>query len=60
MSKEQPDRLQALIKAWNEEADRKLVLPLDDRSAIEILAEERPSDEAPRERYICYRDTAPG
>src|SRR5262245_39175046 len=59
LAKEQPDKLQALIKAWNEEADRNFVLPLDDRSAIEILGEERPSDEAARERYLYYPDTAP-
>jgi arylsulfatase len=59
LAKEQPDKLQALIKAWNEEADRNFVLPLDDRTAVEILGEERPSDEAVRERYIYYPDTAP-
>src|SRR5262245_19277680 len=59
LAKEQPEKLQALIKAWNEEADRNFVLPLDDRSALEILSEERPSDESPRERYIYYPDTAP-
>jgi arylsulfatase len=59
LAKEQPDKLQALIKAWNEEAERNFVLPLDDRSAIEILGEERPSDEAVRERYLYYPDTAP-
>jgi arylsulfatase len=59
LATEQPDKLQALIKAWNEEADRNFVLPLDDRSAIEILGEERPSDEAARERYLYYPDTAP-
>jgi len=59
LAKEQPDKLNALIKAWFEEADKNLVLPLDDRSAVEILGVERPSDEAPRERYIYYPDTAP-
>jgi arylsulfatase len=58
LAKENPDKLQALIKAWNEEADKNLVLPLDDRSAIEILGTERPSDEPARERYIYYPDTA--
>jgi len=59
LAKEQPDKLNALIKAWFEEAEKNLVLPLDDRSAVEILGVERPSDEAPRERYIYYPDTAP-
>jgi len=36
-----------------------MVLPLDDRSALEILGQERPSEEASRERYIYYPGTAP-
>jgi arylsulfatase len=36
-----------------------MVLPLDDRTAVQLLGIERPSDEAPRERYIYYPDTAP-
>jgi arylsulfatase len=59
LAKENPDKLQALIKAWNEEAEKNMVLPLDDRTAVEILATERPSDEPVRERYIYYPDTAP-
>jgi arylsulfatase len=59
LAKEQPEKLQALIKAWDEEAERNFVLPLDDRTAIEILSEERPSDEVVRERYLYYPDTAP-
>ena len=37
LAKEHPEKLQALIKAWFEEAEKNLVLPLDDRSALEIL-----------------------
>jgi arylsulfatase len=59
VSKENPDRLQALIKLWFEEADRNLVLPLDDRSAVELLTIERPQDEPPRTRYIYYPGTSP-
>ena len=59
LAKENPDKLKALIKAWFEEADKNMVLPLDDRSALEILAIPRPSEEAPRERYIYYPNTAP-
>ena len=33
------------------------MLPLDDRSAREVFAIERPSEEAPRERYIYYPGT---
>ena len=47
-----------MIKAWFEEADRNMVLPLDDRTAIEILGTPRPSDEPLRERYLYYPETA--
>ena len=59
LAKENPDKLQTLIKVWFEEADKNNVLPLDDRTAVEQLGIERPSDEAPRERYIYYPDTSP-
>jgi arylsulfatase len=59
LAKEDPEKLKALIKAWFEEADKNLVLPLDDRSATEILGTPRPSEEAPRERYIYYPGTVP-
>ncbi|MEJ8826498.1 sulfatase-like hydrolase/transferase [Variovorax humicola] len=59
LAKENPEKLQALIKTWFEEADKNMVLPLDDRSAIEQLGVERPSDEPARERYIYYPDTSP-
>jgi arylsulfatase A-like enzyme len=58
LAKEHPEKLQALIKAWFEEADKNLVLPLDDRTALEQLNITRPSEEAPRERYIYYPDTS--
>jgi arylsulfatase len=59
LAKENPEKLQALVKAWFEEAEKNLVLPLDDRTALEVLGLERPSEEAPRERYIYYPGTAP-
>ena len=59
LSKENPEKLEALKKAWFEEADKNLVLPLDDRTALEILNIERPSSEPPRERYMYYPGTAP-
>jgi arylsulfatase A-like enzyme len=59
LSKEHPDKLQGLIKVWFEEADKNFVLPLDDRTALELLNVERPSSEPPRERYIYFPDTAP-
>lgn len=59
LADQHPEKLQALIKAWFEEAEKNNVLPLDDRSAREIIGVERPSDEPPRDRYIYYPGTSP-
>jgi arylsulfatase len=59
LAKQYPDKVDALIKAWFEEADKNLVLPLDDRSAAELLGVERPSEEKPRTRYVYYPGTSP-
>jgi hypothetical protein len=59
LANEHPEKLQALIQAWFEEAEKNNVLPLDDRSARELLTVERPSDELPRDRYIYYPGTSP-
>ena len=59
LAKEHPEKLEALIKAWFEEADKNLVLPLDDRSALEIMNTPRPTEEGSRERYIYYPGTSP-
>jgi len=59
LAKQHPEKLQALIKIWFEEAEKNKVLPLDDRSATELLTVERPSEEEPRERYIYYPGTSP-
>ena len=58
LAKEHPEKLQSLIKAWFEEAEKNFVLPLDDRLAPEILATERPSEEEARERYVYYPGTS--
>jgi arylsulfatase len=59
LAAEQPEKLKALVKAWFEEADKNLVLPLDDRTPAEILGEARPSDEPARDRYTYFPGTAP-
>jgi arylsulfatase len=59
LAKKRPDKLKALIKAWFKEAEKNLVLPLDDRTAIEQLGIERPSEEKPRDRYVYYPGTSP-
>ena len=59
LSKEHPEKLEALIKIWFDEAEKNLVLPLDDRTAVEQLNLERPAEEVARERYIYYPGTSP-
>ncbi|POY38047.1 arylsulfatase [Solitalea longa] len=59
LAKENPEKLKELIAAWNDEADKNLVLPLDDRTAVEVLGVERPAEEKARERYVYYPGTAP-
>jgi arylsulfatase A-like enzyme len=54
-----PEKLDQLKQVWMEEAKKNLVLPLDDRSAVEILTTERPSTEPPREQWTYYPDTTP-
>jgi arylsulfatase A-like enzyme len=53
-----PEKLEELIKIWFAEAEKNLVLPLDDRSAREVFATERPAEEEARERYIYYPGTS--
>ena len=59
LAKKYPDKLKELINDWNQEAAKNLVLPLDDRSAIEVLGTERPSSEEPRDQYVYYPGTSP-
>jgi arylsulfatase len=59
LAKENPEKLKALISAWMDEAKKNNVLPLDDRTAVQQLGVERPSEEALRERYIYYPETEP-
>ncbi len=54
-----PERLEALIKVWFEEAEKNKVLPLDDRNATELFLIERPVAEPPRDTYIYYPGTSP-
>jgi len=59
LAKQYPEKLQALIKDWFEEADKNNVLPLDDRSCLELSLLQRPTEEPARERYLYYPGTAP-
>jgi arylsulfatase len=59
LAEQHPEKLQALIDAWFEEAEKNNVLPLDDRIARDLFATERPSSEPPRDTYIYYPNTSP-
>ena len=59
LSKEMPDKTREMANAWMEEAEKNMVLPLDDRTPVEILGVERPSEEPARDRYVYYPNTAP-
>jgi len=59
LAKKHPEKLKALIAAWNEEAAKNLVLPLDDRPAVVQAGIARPSEETARDRYVYFPGTAP-
>jgi arylsulfatase A-like enzyme len=59
LAKENPTKLKALIDLWFEEAKKNNVLPLDDRTPVELLGIQHPTTEPPRNRYIYYPDTSP-
>jgi arylsulfatase len=53
-----PDRLEELKGLWWYYAGVFKGLPLDDRSALEILSSPRPQPSEPRDRYVYYPGTA--
>ncbi len=55
---EHPELLERLKGLWFYNAGIYKGLPLDDRSAMEILTSPRPQPTAPRDRYVYYPDTA--
>jgi arylsulfatase len=59
LADEHPDKLKELIDAWFAEAKKNNVLPLDDRTALEVLGTPRPTEEPSRDTYIYYPDTEP-
>ncbi|WP_370980022.1 sulfatase-like hydrolase/transferase [Agaribacterium sp. ZY112] len=59
LSAQYPEKLEALKKEWYKQAQENLVLPLDDRTPLEILTTYRPTTEKKRERFIYFPDTAP-
>ena len=59
LAEQHPDKLDYLKGRWMEEARKNLVLPLDDRSPVEVLGIDRPSSEPAREHFVYYPDTTP-
>lgn len=58
LAAEYPEKLEELKGLWFFNAGKYDGLPLDDRTAGEILGAERPQPSKPRNRYIYYPDTA--
>ena len=54
LAEQYPEKVQELVAAWFEEAEKYHGLPLDDRSALEMITVERPQAEPPRDRYVYY------
>ncbi|WP_336515355.1 arylsulfatase [Pollutibacter soli] len=54
-----PEKVKELQALWLEEAKKNNALPIDDRTAVELLTIERPAEEKPRDRYLYYPGTAP-
>ena len=59
LAAEHPEKLQELVNLWFHEAGRYHGLPLEDRTAVEVLADPtRPQVAPPRDQYVYFPDTA--
>ena len=58
LATQHPEKVRTLVDLWYHQAGRYHGLPLDDRTALEILLEERPQLTKPRERYVYYPGTS--
>ena len=54
LAKENPEKLEALKKLYDEEARKNNAYPLDDRTATQLLTIERPMEEKPTDSYTYY------
>ncbi|HEX2950389.1 MAG TPA: arylsulfatase [Armatimonadota bacterium] len=57
LAEQEPMKLRQLMAYWFLEAGTYHALPLDDRTAVEIMLTERPQPVEPQNRYIYYPDT---
>jgi len=58
LANENPEKLAELIKLWDEEADKNQAKPLDDRTAMQQIQIERPTEEEARDSYTYYPHTS--
>jgi arylsulfatase A-like enzyme len=58
LAAEEPERLAELKEMWSYYAGIYKGLPLDDRTALEIISDVRPQPSAPRGRYVYYPGAA--
>ena len=58
LASENPEKLKNMIEMWFNEAGKYEVLPLDDRTAAQILNDPRPTSEPPRDTYLYFPHTA--
>jgi arylsulfatase len=54
-----PEKLEELKTIWAMLAGQYQALPLDDRTPVEVLADQRPKPGKPRSRYIYYPNCEP-
>ena len=59
LAEKHPGKLEELKSLWAMLAGAYQGLPLDDRTAVEVLAEPRPQPGRPRSRYVYYPDCEP-
>jgi hypothetical protein len=55
---QEPGRLRELVELWWAQAGQYGALPLENRSALEIITTDRPQLTKPRNRYVYYPGTA--
>ncbi len=58
LASEYPEKLEALKKLWLEEAEKNFALPVDDRTATQLLTIERPTEEILKDSYTYYPHTS--
>ena len=58
LAAQHPEKLQELINIWFLEAGKYNGLPLEDRTAVEVLTVERPRIGGERDRYVYYPNCA--